>query len=716
MVGTQSVTILFCDLVASTERRARVGDDAFDEFSRQLFFVLRRAVARAGGHEVGSAGDGMMVVFPHSVVDAVTCALEMHAAVAMLDRDDPPRLRIGISSGEVAQDGDQYSGMPIVEAARLEARAAPGQTLASSVVRSLVGTRRALRFRDVGALALKGIPEPLATVEVLNVEVLNDGNTGVTPAVVPRAARSGSPRRWLVAGAVAIVVALVVGGLVLHAQSAPTRASSAPTSTSATTPAAVTAASYPISYTTKPCPADQMQKVPGLVCGTLTVPEDRSKPHGRDVQLDVYRAPARGTASGDPTLDFGADNLATSPARDHGEEIRLANRGYGGTPGATPSLSCPAYGAAIVDGLSKPSLDPSVQRAEAAAIRACYQHWTASGVDPSQYNYITLGDDMVDLIRALHFTRINLVGVYAEAISMLEVIRTLPHAVRTLTVEDPVAPGQSWATDQTKLLADAFNHYVALCQSDPACHKAFPDLPGDLRRDIAVEQRTPRLLQAQTNNVTGPNYRHAILLDGPRGDDALWDALGYRLNYPYIAAAVGANGRVTAGGDTAVGTLLLDNNQSPFDSTYSWGADLSYLCTYHLHTINDATSALSNAALPEFAGIDSGALQWECKAWPVREISPVAFDEPSTTVPTLIVDSGLAPYVDPDWANTFRAGLPNATVLTFPTLDGNVLSGSDPPCLASLRRTFLADPTKALDTAPCEQQSPPIHFLTSLGG
>src|SRR4029077_10150541 len=63
-----------------------------------------------------------------------------------------------------------YSGMPIVEAARLEAAAAPGQTLANGVVRTLVGNRRGLRFFDIGALSLKGIPEPLAVVAIVDGE------------------------------------------------------------------------------------------------------------------------------------------------------------------------------------------------------------------------------------------------------------------------------------------------------------------------------------------------------------------------------------------------------------------------------------------------------------------------------------------------------------------------------------------------------------------
>ena len=106
--------------------------------------TLRSAVSEYEGRVVMSAGDGLMVVFPESVADAIVCATEMHRRVAELASDDPPRLRVGISCGEVAEDGDDYSGMPIVEAARLEAAASPGATLASAVVRSLVGTRRAV--------------------------------------------------------------------------------------------------------------------------------------------------------------------------------------------------------------------------------------------------------------------------------------------------------------------------------------------------------------------------------------------------------------------------------------------------------------------------------------------------------------------------------------------------------------------------------------------
>ena len=66
MARTQTVTIMFCDLVASTERRARLGDDAFDEFSGRFMAALRHEISEAQGREVSNAGDGLMVVFAES--------------------------------------------------------------------------------------------------------------------------------------------------------------------------------------------------------------------------------------------------------------------------------------------------------------------------------------------------------------------------------------------------------------------------------------------------------------------------------------------------------------------------------------------------------------------------------------------------------------------------------------------------------------------------
>jgi class 3 adenylate cyclase len=75
---TATITVLFCDLVASTERHQHLGDDAADDFRRLLFATLRSAANALHGEVVKTMGDGMMLVFRVSAVVAVSCAARFH--------------------------------------------------------------------------------------------------------------------------------------------------------------------------------------------------------------------------------------------------------------------------------------------------------------------------------------------------------------------------------------------------------------------------------------------------------------------------------------------------------------------------------------------------------------------------------------------------------------------------------------------------------------
>lgn len=169
MANTQTVTILFCDLVGSTALMTRLGDDANDRVRRRVFATLREAVAACRGEEVKSTGDGIMVAFAASAADATSCAVAMQRGVSRLSAQDPLlglTLRIGVSSGEATHEERDWYGVPVVEAARLENKARPNQILASDLTRGLVGSRGGYTFTSVGALELKGIPDPLPASEV----------------------------------------------------------------------------------------------------------------------------------------------------------------------------------------------------------------------------------------------------------------------------------------------------------------------------------------------------------------------------------------------------------------------------------------------------------------------------------------------------------------------------------------------------------------------
>jgi class 3 adenylate cyclase len=161
------VTVLFTDLVGSTELLSSLGEAAFDALRRVHFGALRDAIDHHGGEEIKTLGDGMLTVFG-SAADAVNCAVAMQQAVdRRIPRGAAPlAIRIGLALGDVTFEENDVFGIPVVEAARLVAAARAGQILVTALVRAVGGGRSGATFTDLGPLSLKGLPEPVPTCEV----------------------------------------------------------------------------------------------------------------------------------------------------------------------------------------------------------------------------------------------------------------------------------------------------------------------------------------------------------------------------------------------------------------------------------------------------------------------------------------------------------------------------------------------------------------------
>ena len=158
------VTVLFTDMVSSTERFLNAEPAVADEIRRRHFTLLRQAINDARGHEVKNLGDGVMAVLP-SAPASLECAAAMQSAV---HRDGEASgtmlgLRVGVSCGEVTQEGDDYFGTAVIEAARLCAKAEAGQILISEALRAVAGRKP---VRDHGELELKGFSNPVRVYEM----------------------------------------------------------------------------------------------------------------------------------------------------------------------------------------------------------------------------------------------------------------------------------------------------------------------------------------------------------------------------------------------------------------------------------------------------------------------------------------------------------------------------------------------------------------------
>jgi class 3 adenylate cyclase len=147
------VTILFTDIVGSTELMADRGDAAWNVLLQQHHATVRRELARFRGRELDTAGDGFFAIFD-GPARAVRAADSIARAVSALGLT----VRAGVHTGECEVSDGKVAGIAVSVGARICALAEPGQVLVSSTVKDLVAGSE-LRFTDHGEHVLRGIPE-----------------------------------------------------------------------------------------------------------------------------------------------------------------------------------------------------------------------------------------------------------------------------------------------------------------------------------------------------------------------------------------------------------------------------------------------------------------------------------------------------------------------------------------------------------------------------
>lgn len=144
-------TVLFTDIVGSTEMATRLGDQRWAYVLEQHDRRTRDQLARFRGHEVKTTGDGFVATFD-GPERAVRCATQIAYAVEPLGI----RVRAGLHTGEVVQSAADIRGVAVHLAARVMALAPPGRVLVSRTVRDLV-VGSTLRFADAGTHRMRGI-------------------------------------------------------------------------------------------------------------------------------------------------------------------------------------------------------------------------------------------------------------------------------------------------------------------------------------------------------------------------------------------------------------------------------------------------------------------------------------------------------------------------------------------------------------------------------
>ncbi len=147
-------TVLFTDIVGSTERAVELGDQRWRELLTRHNSLVRSEIERFRGREIHNPGDGFLATFD-GPARAIHCAQAVRNGVLPLGLE----VRAGLHTGECELMGDNVGGIAVHIGARVADAAAPGEVLVSSTVRDLVAGS-GIHFEARGETTLKGVPDP----------------------------------------------------------------------------------------------------------------------------------------------------------------------------------------------------------------------------------------------------------------------------------------------------------------------------------------------------------------------------------------------------------------------------------------------------------------------------------------------------------------------------------------------------------------------------
>jgi pimeloyl-ACP methyl ester carboxylesterase len=400
-----------------------------------------------------------------------------------------------------------------------------------------------------------------------------------------------------------------------------------------------------------------------VVCGYLTVPENRNTTNSQKVKLAVaiFKSPQYMHAK-DPApvvnLEGGPGGAlldilgAAITAQNYNlvvfnhDLVLFDQRGAGYS---TPSLKC-------LEGVV-PGLADLEQR-----LRNCYNRLTMSGIDLDSFNTLENADDVADLIHALGYQQMTLYGASYGTRLALTVMRRHPSVVRA-TVLDSVDPTTAKGSDRPANALRAFSVLFQNCAADAACNLKYPDL-GNVFLSLVKQLNASPVDLTYTDPVI--QKQQSFSLTGNSLITWLFNAL-YRLDLipqlPRLIYQLKAHDY----------TLFQFNYQpvvTQFSSIISWGMYYSIECseTWAFVTSQDITNSL-NGMTPELAQGKSpvGLTNYDvCQFWKVKPV-PIEQKQPVfSDIPTLVLSGEYDPITPPSNGQEVANNLSHSYYFLFP--------------------------------------------------
>jgi len=468
---------------------------------------------------------------------------------------------------------------------------------------------------------------------------------------------------------------------------------------------------YTPTFTTTPCndarlPTDRTH----IECGTLHVPENRSRPSGREVALPV--AIVRSTAADrkpDPVFYLeggpggaGIDNLSRFQANNLAPDHDLIFFDGRGTGNSTPSLKCPELEAAYWDNLAVAENAALEGNRYRKALLACRRRLTTIA-DLNQYNTPINALDVVDLHSALRLKSWNAFGISYGTTTALELLRIHAAGLRSAVLDSTFPPYGSSAFDAVAApFARSLATIMRRCEQDSACGGAYPNL--ETRFHSVIQS-----LNIHPHDVTftdGDGIRRHSMFTGNDLVGLLDNTLASTIGVKAFPSAIA---KMEHGDFSYIDASLAQSSAVGFD-----GQD----GVYYSVSCADVGSAAIHTTVAAFAKqhpdlIDFATYPYipaTCRDWRVKSVDHQFTKVRTTTVPTLVLGSEFDPLTPPDDGRHVARQLgAHAIFLEYPFgTHGVSVKG---PCAQSIINSFINAPAATPDTSCFTQVRNDWHWL-----
>ncbi|MFD9123461.1 alpha/beta hydrolase [Kitasatospora sp. NPDC059571] len=463
-----------------------------------------------------------------------------------------------------------------------------------------------------------------------------------------------------------------------------------------------------------PCPrtADPIPALDEARCGTLTVPENRSRHTGRTITLGVAIVPAATKRpASDPIVWF-----AGGPGDDAVSEIPLALNGglnrdrdvifmsQRGTYSADPQLTCPNIDQFNADALGLVYGAPSTGRLHVEATRACRDRLVGRGADLGAYNGTESAADYADLRVALGLKRWNVFGIsYGTDLALLY-MRLHPEGVRSVGIDGVLPPSLAGGAVTWRAAQEGFDGLFAACAQQAACNDRYPDLKRTFLRLVSELEARP---VTTTVSVPGHPEPVKVVLDGGTLVNWLTAATHVATGVPRSIDEL-AHGNPQRIAEQLAGGKLSPQAMGRIAHGLAFGVFCSEWTPYESEADVIRAGKRAFPSFPRSVLANAPQLPWlhdDCRAWDIPAAPPSVRDVTRSDIPTLVLSGGFDAQTAPSNGPYAARTLSRSTEVTVPYVAHVVFA--DSPCAQSITTSFFDSPT-APDTGCLAGLQPPV--------